>query len=99
MTVGNDSLDHVFRRLERDPPAWLQGILGDADVERLSSVAYLDIEKSLQLAEPLLGGNPELMEVVDRFELNQIRSYQCVTGLSEEGYVIQSKLATAIPSE
>jgi hypothetical protein len=99
VTVGEDSLNHVFRRLETDPPSWLQKILDDADAERLSSVAFLNVEKSLQLAEPLLIGNPELnpelMEVLDRFELNQIRSYQCVTGLSKEGYLIQSKLATA----
>lgn len=95
VTVGEDSLDRVFRRLETEPPSWLQGILDGADAERISSVAFLNLEKSFQLVGPLLAGNPELMAVVDRFELNQIRSYQCVTGLSEEGYLIQSKLATA----
>lgn len=95
VTVGEDSLDRLFQRLEKDPPAWLQRILENADVERLSSVAFLNLEKTLQTAEPLLIGIPELLDTINRFELDQIRSYQCVTGLSQDGFVIRSKLETA----
>ena len=95
VTVGEDSLENLFQRLETEPPVWLQRILENADVARLSSVAFLNVEKMLQTSEPFLLQIPELTDVMERFELDQIRSYRCVTGLSQEGYVIQSKLETS----
>ena len=97
IAAGEKSIQNLFARVETDPPAWLEELRKELPVQRTSSVAFLNLSKVQQLAEPWMMFAPEIKDLVEQLQIENLSTYRCVTGLDEQGYVVRSQLQTTGP--
>lgn len=88
--IGAESIEQMQKNLASPPPKWLEKLRGSAPVERIASVAYLDLAEGLDLAEEM--GRVPVREYLKMVGVNELTSYRSIAGLSEDRVITRSVL-------
>ncbi len=91
--VGTGSADAIASRLNGKPPTWLAAIKKKLDVERVSTVLYVNIKRILEGPRPPIGG-PEDSKFLDPLGLTKVTSIATVGGLEATGCVSKTWVQT-----
>jgi hypothetical protein len=84
--IGEDSVENILQRVRTDPPAWLTELRERLPVPRRSTVMHLNVRAALAFAMAT-APQPEIRSVVEALGLSNVKSFGCVTGLNETGFV------------
>ncbi len=79
--VGEGEIEAMLKRASGKPPAWLTKLHEDLPIERVSTVAYVNLKAVLPLA------GPEVAETVTALGLGNVTSIRSVAGLDKDGFI------------
>ena len=91
--LGDGSLEGLIERARGEAPDWLTDIRAKLPVPRVSSVAYVNVDRAIELAVQQ-SGSPEAERIVGLLGLDKIKRFASVTGLDETGCL--SRMAVTI---
>jgi len=91
LAVGEGEAAALAKRLANPgtPPAWLTEAIVEAEVPRIGSMLYVNIEGALKKSEPLLGLIPpglpvDPVKVIEALGVRHLKHVAVVSGLNEE---------------
>ncbi len=88
--VGEGAVEGILKRARTRPPEWFTELRDRLPVERVSSVARLNVQAILETAGPMAG--PMLPAILEATGLDNVTSLASVTGLDKEGFVNRTLL-------
>jgi hypothetical protein len=89
--VGEGEIESLSARIKaQQEPAWLTDLKKTADIERRSSLSYVNVRKLLDSLAPL--GGPQAEAALASLGLKQLTTFSSVTGLDDSGVVSRSLL-------
>jgi len=93
VAIGDGEIEEMNSRLTGEPPAWLSNIAKQLPIDRRSSVAYIDVQKTITLLTSLdEDGESKAAVAASGFE--SVAAFVAVTGLDETGFVSRSLIVT-----
>jgi hypothetical protein len=90
VALGENEMQALVKRAFGKTPAWLTGIRKNAGVERISTVAYVNVKSVLQLVAQQ--GPPNAAQVIESFGLSNLSNVTLVSGLDKTGLVSKMNL-------
>lgn len=88
--LGEGEAQAMIKRGFGKTPAWLANLRKNSGVERISSVAYLNVKSVLQLVVPL--GPPNASQTFDAVGLSNLSNATMVVGLDKTGLIAKTSL-------
>ncbi len=88
--VGEGAVEGILERASTPAPEWLTELRDRLPVERVSSVARLNLQAILETVGPMAG--PMLPKILEVAGLDNVTSLASVTGLDKEGFVNRTLL-------
>jgi hypothetical protein len=88
--LGEGEAQAMIKRGFGKTPAWLANLRKNSGVERISSVAYLNVKSVLQMVVPL--GPPNASQTFDAVGLSNLSNATMVVGLDKTGLIAKTSL-------
>ncbi|MGM0486601.1 MAG: DUF1559 domain-containing protein [Planctomycetota bacterium] len=96
MALGEKSFARLLERAETPPPQWLADAIESLPISRMASLAYMDVESSLNLLSKM--APPNIQRIMDVMGVSSLTTLVSASGLDKTGFVSRVKLGSSDPN-
>jgi len=101
LALGEDPVRSLIKRTGNPTPAWLAETRELLAVERIATLSYIDVERSLELSGGMAGEMPGELGMLAAMGIQAfagVDRYRAVTGLDATGYAVRTHVGIAADS-